>query len=139
MHEKYEVADHSRKLIKRSFMNEGRDRECPICYLEFNLLDKRPMMICLQQHLICHHCFKKETLLVCCPLCRQPIKKEQVIVSREKIINMELEDLVTRKYEAARKTFTAEKEKKEIEEKAEKGKEGEEKAKVGEAVKMVSI
>jgi|JI9StandDraft_2_1071091.scaffolds.fasta_scaffold1099956_1 hypothetical protein len=74
------------------------------------------MMICLQQHLICLHCFKDKQTLMICPLCREPIRKESVIVCREKIINLELEELVCKKYKDVRKIYMDDKEKEELKE-----------------------
>jgi hypothetical protein len=77
--------------------SEGRDEDCLVCLQGFNLVERRPMMICLQQHLLCESCLRQPTL-VDCPLCREAINKAKVVVSRERVHGLGLEKLMLEKY-----------------------------------------
>ena len=74
-------------------LSPARDKECPICLQDFNLLERKPMMVCIQQHLICEFCFHRQESLKDCPFCREPINRRKVSVFRERKKTLELESI----------------------------------------------
>ena len=55
------------------------------------------MMVCIKQHLVCEICL--DTSLASCPLCREPVIRDKVLVGRERVKAMQLEELMGKRYD----------------------------------------
>lgn len=93
------MSEFTRNEIKIAIHHTERDKDCLICLEPFDLNDKKPMMVCLQQHLVCERCLQLQTTLNNCPLCRDEIVRAKIGTSRERMKTMQLELIISEKYE----------------------------------------
>lgn len=56
---------------------------CNICYASYDRTDRKPLIICPQQHTICKTCLVAIKQRPRCPFCRAPLDFERIRVSRE--------------------------------------------------------
>ena len=84
--------------MKKKILSVAKVNECPICTNEFNLEDRKPLMLCMNQHTMCLSCFNKLPAKIDrCPECREKIDRSKVGLFREKAKSMEMKQ-ITDKY-----------------------------------------
>lgn len=80
-----------RKRIDKIVLDEERTIDCCCCWNSFDFENKKPIMICTEQHLLCEMCLNDVEK---CPLCRVNIDKKRIRVSHEKVKMMKIEEVL---------------------------------------------